>query len=502
AGGGAGSGKLPMVPVGSIECLRKRCRQLRVLIHVNDHRKAVVVLHAGEDGKPDHVLVQNVSPEGEASVQSTYRIDVSGETPESQAEMLNDWYTSFRMDTTGVLYDSDQNVIYGVPRGHPGGDVPRSLAILPSAPKKNQHGKAPATESNSSLVEEPLLLVQTDQPAAIGKRKKFTFPDQRKRVKTMTKKDLESYFHITQKSAAHIGLSIGTTALKNLCRANDLPRWPYRQIASLDNKFNNNLKKQITGWNLGKAVQGVTKAFKLRKEKEEFYQKIMSSMPEQLQNRWQLAHRCSTSSNVPSDGVTAGGGAGSGKLPMVPLGSIECLRKRCRQLRVLIHVNDHRKMVVVLHAGEDGKLDHILVQNNSPDAEASVQSTYRINACSVSGETPELQAEMLNDWYTSFRMDTTGVLYDSDQNVIYGVPKGHPGGDVPRSLAILPPAPKKNQHGKAPTVESNSSLIARLENKFNNNLKKRITEWNLGKVQGVTKAFKLRKEKEQFYQKK
>lgn len=55
------------------------------------------------------------------------------------------------------------------------------------------------------------------------------------------------------------------------------------QIASLDNKFNNNLKKQITGWNLGKAVQGVTKAFKLRKEKEEFYQKIMSSMPEQLQ---------------------------------------------------------------------------------------------------------------------------------------------------------------------------------------------------------------------------
>ncbi|KAF2916406.1 hypothetical protein DAI22_09g117100 [Oryza sativa Japonica Group] len=284
AGGGAGSGKLPMVPVGSIECLRKRCRQLRVLIHVNDHRKAVVVLHAGEDGKPDHVLVQNVSPEGEASVQSTYRIDVSGETPESQAEMLNDWYTSFRMDTTGVLYDSDQNVIYGVPRGHPGGDVPRSLAILPPAPKKNQHGKAPATESNSSLVEEPLLLVQTDQPAAIGKRKKFTFPDQRKRVKTMTKKDLESYFHITQKSAAHIGLSIGTTALKNLCRANDLPRWPYRQIASLDNKFNNNLKKQITGWNLGKAVQGVTKAFKLRKEKEEFYQKIMSSMPEQLQS--------------------------------------------------------------------------------------------------------------------------------------------------------------------------------------------------------------------------
>uniref|UniRef100_A0A0E0IKG1 Uncharacterized protein n=1 Tax=Oryza nivara TaxID=4536 RepID=A0A0E0IKG1_ORYNI len=100
---------------------------------------------------------------------------------------------------------------------------------------------------------------------------------------------------------------------------------------------------------------------------------------------------------------------------MVPVGSIECLRKRCRQLRVLIHVNDHRKTVVVLHAGEDGKLDHILVQNNSPDAEASVQSTYRIN---VSGETPELQAEMLNDWYTSFRMDTTGVLYDSDQNGI------------------------------------------------------------------------------------
>uniref|UniRef100_A0A0E0B3K1 Uncharacterized protein n=1 Tax=Oryza glumipatula TaxID=40148 RepID=A0A0E0B3K1_9ORYZ len=91
---------------------------------------------------------------------------------------------------------------------------------------------------------------------------------------------------------------------------------------------------------------------------------------------------------------------------MVPVGSIECLRKRCRQLLVLIHVNDHRKTVVVLHAGEDGKLDHILVQNNSPDAEASVQSTYRIN---VSGKTPELQAGMLNDWYTSFRMDTTGL---------------------------------------------------------------------------------------------
>uniref|UniRef100_A0A0E0QS22 Uncharacterized protein n=1 Tax=Oryza rufipogon TaxID=4529 RepID=A0A0E0QS22_ORYRU len=72
----------------------------------------------------------------------------------------------------------------------------------------------------------------------------------RKRVKTLTKKDLESYFHIKQKSAAHIGLS----------------------IARLENKFNNNLKKRITEWNLGK-VQGVTKAFKLRKEKEQFYQK-------------------------------------------------------------------------------------------------------------------------------------------------------------------------------------------------------------------------------------
>uniref|UniRef100_A0A0E0IKG2 Uncharacterized protein n=1 Tax=Oryza nivara TaxID=4536 RepID=A0A0E0IKG2_ORYNI len=110
-----------------------------------------------------------------------------------------------------------------VPKGHPGGDVPRSLAILPPAPKKNQHGKAPTVESNSSL---------------------------RKRVKTLTKKDLESYFHIKQKSAAHIGLS----------------------IARLENKFNNNLKKRITEWNLGK-VQGVTKAFKLRKEKEQFYQK-------------------------------------------------------------------------------------------------------------------------------------------------------------------------------------------------------------------------------------
>uniref|UniRef100_A0A0E0M1T2 RWP-RK domain-containing protein n=1 Tax=Oryza punctata TaxID=4537 RepID=A0A0E0M1T2_ORYPU len=286
----AGSGKLAMVAVGSIECLKKRCRQLRVLIHVNDHRKAVVVLHASEDGKPDHVLVQNVSPKGDASVQSTYRIDVSGETPESQTEIFNDWYTSFRMDTTGVLYDSDQNVIYGVPRGHPGGDVPRSLAILPPAPKKNHRGKAPAAESNSSLVDEPVLLVQTDQTTSTEKRNKFTFPDQRKRVKTMTKKDLESYFHITQKSAAHIGLSIGTTALKNLCRANDLPRWPYRQIASLDNKFNNNLKKLITGWNLGKAVQGVAKAFELRKEKEQFYQKIMSSMPEQLQGIDEIVH--------------------------------------------------------------------------------------------------------------------------------------------------------------------------------------------------------------------
>nr|QGN65444.1 RWP-RK domain-containing protein [Oryza coarctata] len=63
-----------MVPVGSIECLRKRCRLLRVLIHVNDHRKAVVVLHGREDGKPDHIIVQNISPDNE-STQSTFSQD-------------------------------------------------------------------------------------------------------------------------------------------------------------------------------------------------------------------------------------------------------------------------------------------------------------------------------------------------------------------------------------------------------------------------------------------
>ncbi|KAF0915253.1 hypothetical protein E2562_034616 [Oryza meyeriana var. granulata] len=270
SGAGAGSGKTPMVPVGSIECLRKRCRLLRVLIHVNDHRKVIVVLHAGENGKPDHIIVQNVSPDNVHTVQSTFRLDVAAWTPESQIEVLNDWYTSFRMDTTGVFYDSDQNVIFGVPRGHPGGDVPRSLAILPSAPKKNERGKAPAAASNSSPADGPVLLLQTDQTAATDKRRKFAFPDQRKRIKAMTKNDLESYFHVTQKEAADIGLSIGTTALKSVCRANGLPKWPYRQILKLDNEFNNNLKKKITGWNLGKAIQGVTKTFELRKRKEAY----------------------------------------------------------------------------------------------------------------------------------------------------------------------------------------------------------------------------------------
>uniref|UniRef100_A0A0E0M1T3 Uncharacterized protein n=1 Tax=Oryza punctata TaxID=4537 RepID=A0A0E0M1T3_ORYPU len=38
-------------------------------------------------------------------------------------------------------------------------------------------------------------------------------------------------------------------------------------IANLDSKFINNLKKHITGWNLDKEIQGVTKAFKLARRK-------------------------------------------------------------------------------------------------------------------------------------------------------------------------------------------------------------------------------------------
>nr|QGN65367.1 RWP-RK domain-containing protein [Oryza brachyantha] len=290
SGEGAGSGKAPMVPVGSIECLRKRCRLLRVLIHVNDHRKAVVVLHAGEDGKPDHIIMQNVSPDNDHSVQSTFLQDVADWSTESQIEALNDWYSSFRMDNTGVFYDSDQNVIFGVPRGHPGGDVPRSLAILAPAPKKNERRKAPVAGSSSSSADGLVLVVKTDQTGAIDKRMKLTFPDQRKRIKAMTKHDLKSYFHITQKEAAEIGLSIGTTALKSVCRANGLPRWPYRQIMKLDNEFNNNLKKKITGWNLGRAIKGVTKAFELRKKKERMYEELMSNMPEQLQGIDEIVH--------------------------------------------------------------------------------------------------------------------------------------------------------------------------------------------------------------------
>uniref|UniRef100_A0A0D9XE86 RWP-RK domain-containing protein n=1 Tax=Leersia perrieri TaxID=77586 RepID=A0A0D9XE86_9ORYZ len=274
-GGGAadsGSGKTPMkfVPVEAIECLRKRCKLMRVLIHVNDQRKAVVVLHGGEDGKPDHIMLQNV-PAEDGSLQSTYSVDVSGWTPESQTEALDEWHATFRSDATGVFYDSNQNVIYGVPRGHPGGDMPRSLAI---APKKNEQGKAPAAAGSSSSADGPVLVVQAE---------KYCYPEQRKRIKAMTRKDLESYFHLTQKDAALIGLDIGTTALKNLCRANGLSNWPYRKIACLDNKFNNNLKKKITGWSLSKAIQGVTKAFELRNKKIELYESIMSSMPEQLQ---------------------------------------------------------------------------------------------------------------------------------------------------------------------------------------------------------------------------
>ncbi|KAL5200971.1 hypothetical protein ABZP36_035325 [Zizania latifolia] len=293
--GGAGSGsvsadlKARLLRPDPADCNNKDCFPVRVLVHVNEHRKAIVALHAIGDRQPDHVIVINIKADDE-DVQTTYGIDVSAGSDEDYIQVMDEWYSAFRLDKTGVFYDSKENaVIYGVPRGHPGVDLPRYLTILPT-PKKKQLENDPAAGSSSSAVgaaaQPPpgLVLLTPDQTTSTDKRRRFSFPDQRKRIKSMTKSDLEYYLHKTQKEAADIGLSIGTTALKSICRANSLPKWPYRKILKIDNEFDNSLKKKITqSSNLGRTVDGVTKAFEIRKKKEALYQQIMADIPEELQ---------------------------------------------------------------------------------------------------------------------------------------------------------------------------------------------------------------------------
>ncbi|KAG8056927.1 hypothetical protein GUJ93_ZPchr0002g23802 [Zizania palustris] len=55
-------------------------------------------------------------------------------------------------------------------------------------------------------------------------------------------------------------------------------------ILKIDDEFDNGLKKKITqSSNLSKTVDGVTKAFEIRKKKEALYQQIMAVIPEELQ---------------------------------------------------------------------------------------------------------------------------------------------------------------------------------------------------------------------------
>ncbi|KAG8056906.1 hypothetical protein GUJ93_ZPchr0002g23466 [Zizania palustris] len=210
-------------------CNNKDCFPVRVLVHVNDHRKVIVILHAIGDRQPDHVIVVNIKTDDE-DVQTTYGIDVSDGSDEDYIQVMDGWYSAFRLDKTGVFYDSKENVIYGVPRGHPGVDLPRYLTILPAPKKKDPAAAGSSSAAGATLP--GLVLLTSDQTTSTDKRRRFSFPDQRKRIKSMTKSDLEYYLHKTQKEAADIGLSIGTTALKSICRANSLPKWPYRKVNS------------------------------------------------------------------------------------------------------------------------------------------------------------------------------------------------------------------------------------------------------------------------------
>lgn len=49
----------------------------------------------------------------------------------------------------------------------------------------------------------------------------------------ITKDEIQSLFHLNaEEAAAHLG--VGLTALKNMCRNNDIPRWPFRRLKRIE----------------------------------------------------------------------------------------------------------------------------------------------------------------------------------------------------------------------------------------------------------------------------
>ncbi|GLJ47365.1 hypothetical protein SUGI_0999690 [Cryptomeria japonica] len=199
--------------------LCQSCQLMRRIIHSNGTQESRLEIH-GLNGQPYHAISECrfVDDEKGSSLDCE---DNRFERPEDVEQFIALYNDVRRSEKTILRYDSFvMNAITAAPESwRPASD------LNPSVVQNNSVKKA----GNSSHLP------------------KSNYSAQRKRIGKLQMSEIEKYFHLPIEEAAE-RLQISLTALKNICRRNELARWPYRKISS-NTKSIELLNLQLVGEN-------------------------------------------------------------------------------------------------------------------------------------------------------------------------------------------------------------------------------------------------------------
>ncbi|XP_029125407.1 uncharacterized protein LOC114915208 [Cajanus cajan] len=199
------------------------CQVLRQIIHTNGVQFEKLEIH-GTIGVMGHAIIQNrnITQGDHPSSDPHQIIDFHYRSTEQIKSFMVEYCT--QMSKLGYIIVEDVLSTYyeilctGVDWAKDTSD--EDIDLIPS----NDMGQD--FEPEPQPQHEP-------EPEAVNLKRKRRRPDaeQRKRIKAMKLEDCSDYFHLTIGAAAQ-KLDVCISALKSLCRRNNLENWPHRKLTS------------------------------------------------------------------------------------------------------------------------------------------------------------------------------------------------------------------------------------------------------------------------------
>nr|KYP37586.1 hypothetical protein KK1_041215 [Cajanus cajan] len=200
------------------------CQVLRQIIHTNGVQFEKLEIH-GTIGVMGHAIIQNrnITQGDHPSSDPHQIIDFHYRSTEQIKSFMVEYCT--QMSKLGYIIVEDVLSTYyeilctGVDWAKDTSD--EDIDLIPS----NDMGQD--FEPEPQPQHEP-------EPEAVNLKRKRRRPDaeQRKRIKAMKLEDCSDYFHLTIGAAAQ-KLDVCISALKSLCRRNNLENWPHRKVPML-----------------------------------------------------------------------------------------------------------------------------------------------------------------------------------------------------------------------------------------------------------------------------